>query len=62
VLNVTTAKRGTFESKRLAANQGDQLRLNLADVPCGLLAVHKLFRCGVPENNVGDLVERHFAR
>ena len=29
---------------------------------CSLFAVNELFRCGVPENNVGDLVERRFVR
>ena len=31
-------------------------------MPCGLFTIHKLFRCGVPENNVSDLVERGFMR
>jgi len=55
VLNITTAKVRALEAKRFAANWRHGLRLNLADVPCGLFAIHKLFRYGVPENNVGDL-------
>ena len=62
VLNIATAEVRAFEAKRFATNQRDGLRFNLADVPCGLFAIHKLFRCGVPENNVGDLVERRFMR
>jgi hypothetical protein len=53
VLNIATAKVRAIEPKRLAANQRDGLGFNLADVPCGLFAVHELFRCGVPEHNVG---------
>ena len=50
---LSTAELRAFEAKRLAANQRDGLRLNFADVPCGLFALHELFRCGVPEDNVG---------
>src|SRR6516164_7855298 len=60
VLNVPATEVRTFEAKRFAANQRDGLRFDLADVPCGLLAIHKLFRCGVPENNVSALVEGGF--
>ena len=60
MLNVPTAKVRAFEAKRFATNQRDGLRLNLADMPRGLLAIHQLFRCGVPEHDVGDLVERCF--
>ena len=55
-----TAKVRTFEAKRFATNQCDGLGFNLADVSCGLFALHELFRCGVPEDNVGDLMERRF--
>src|SRR5215469_9271731 len=57
VVNITTAEVRTSEAKRFAANQRDGLRFDLADVPCGLFAIHKLFRCGVPEDNVSALVE-----
>jgi hypothetical protein len=53
VLNIATTKVSAVESKRLATNQRDGLGFNLTDVPCGLVAIHKLFRRGVPENNVG---------
>src|SRR6516165_12738932 len=53
VLNVATAEVRTFEAKRFAANERNRLRFNLANVSCGLLAIHKLFGCSVPENNVG---------
>jgi hypothetical protein len=43
VLNVATAKLGTFEAKRFAANQRDGFRLNFADVPRRMFAVYKLF-------------------
>jgi len=58
--HITTAEVRACETKRLAANQSDRVRLNFADVPCGLFALHELFRCGVPEDNVGDLMERRF--
>jgi hypothetical protein len=58
VLNIGTAEVSAFEAKRFAANQRDGLGFNLADVPCGLFAIHKPFRCGVPEDHVGQFVQR----
>jgi hypothetical protein len=43
VLYVATAELRAFEAKRFAANQRDRFSFNLADVPCGLFAIHKLF-------------------
>ena len=51
--HITATEVRPFEAKRFTANQRDGLRFNLADVPCGLFAVHKLFRCCVPESDVG---------
>ena len=48
VLNIATTEVSAIEAKRFAANQRYGLRFNLADVPCGLFAIHQLFRCGVP--------------
>src|SRR5205807_2474218 len=53
-----TAKVRAFEAKGFAANQRNGLRFNLADVPCGLFTIHKLFRCRVPEDHVGQFVQR----
>jgi len=60
VLNITAAKVHAFEAKRFATNQRHGLRFNFADLPGGLFAIHKLFRCGVPEDNVSALVEGGF--
>ena len=60
VLNIATAEVSAFEAKRFATNQRDGLGLNLADVPCGLFAIHKPFRCRVPEHYVAELMERRF--
>src|SRR6516162_840160 len=54
-----TAKVRTFEAKRFATNQCDGLGFNLADVSCGLFALHELFRCGVAENNVSLCLGTH---
>jgi len=58
VLNITTAEVSAIEAKRFAANQRNGLGLNLADVPGGLLAIHKLFRCGMSEDHVSQFVQR----
>ena len=50
---ISTAEVNAFEAERFAANQRDALRFNLADVFGCLFAIHKLFRCGVPKDNVG---------
>jgi hypothetical protein len=60
VLNIGTTKISAVKAKRFATNQRDGLGFNLADVPCGLFAIHKLFRCAMAESNVGNLVERGF--
>jgi hypothetical protein len=60
VLNVTTAKVHAFETECFATDQGDRLRFNLADVPCGLFTIHELFGRGTSEDNVSDLVECGF--
>jgi hypothetical protein len=62
VLNIATAEVRALEAKRFAANQRNGLGFNLADVPGGLFAIHKLFRRGVTENNMGDLVQCGFVR
>src|SRR5262249_22954300 len=40
VPNITTAEVRPFEAKGFATNQRDRLGFNLADVPCGLFAIH----------------------
>ena len=62
VLNIGTTKISAVKAKRFATNQRDGLGFNLADVPCGLFAVHKLFRCGMSEDHVGQFVQRGLMR
>jgi hypothetical protein len=40
VLNVAKAEVRAFEAKCFAANRGDRLRFDLADVPCVLFTIH----------------------
>jgi hypothetical protein len=62
VLNVAPAEFCSVESERFATDQGDGFRFHLAQMAGSVFTVHKLFRSGVPENNVGNLVERGFLR
>ena len=55
---ITTAEVRAFEAKRFAANQSNGLRFNFADVPCGLFAIHKFFRCAMSQDHVSQFVQR----
>ena len=60
MLDVATAELGSVEPQRFATDECDGFRFHLAQMAGSVFGVHELFGSGVPENNVGDFVERGF--
>jgi hypothetical protein len=60
VLDVASAELRSVEAQRFAADERDGFRLHLAQMAGSEFVVHEFFAGGVPENNVGDSVERGF--
>ena len=62
VLDVAPAELCPVESQRFATDERDRFRFHLAQMARSVFAVHELFGSGMPENHMGDFVERGFVR
>jgi len=62
VLDVAPAELCPVESQRFATDERDRFRFHLAQMAGSVFAVHELFGTGMPENHMGDFVERGFVR
>jgi hypothetical protein len=62
VLDVAPTELCPVESQCFATDERDGFRFRLAQMAERVFAVHKLFGGGVPENHMGDFVERGFVR
>ena len=62
VLDVASAEFRAFETECFARDQGDGFGLDLAQMGSSEFSLQESFGCCVPENNVGDFVERGLVR